>query len=130
ELPTPSLREYTRIIIGEADRLTALTDGLLGPARQVRSEDVNVHELLERVVALVRTERGDDVQVFRDYDPSLPALRGDPDQLMQALLNIARNAMQAVGDGGYVLFRTRALSQFVIGTSCHRLVVSIDIEDN
>ena len=82
------------------------------------------------MAALVSTERGDDVQVFRDYDPSLPPLKADPDQLIQALLNLARNALQAVGEHGYVLFRTRALTNFPIGPTRHRLVISIEIEDN
>jgi two-component system nitrogen regulation sensor histidine kinase GlnL len=130
ELPTPALREYTRIIIGEADRLTALTDGLLGPARRPRREIVNVHEVLERVVALIATEKDPAVQLYRDYDPSLPDLLADSDQLIQALLNIARNALQAIGAEGYVLFRTRALTNFPIGGLRHKVVASLEIEDN
>ncbi len=130
ELPTPELREFTRIIIGEADRLTALTDSLLGPVRRPQRQTVNVHEVLERVVALIASERRDAVQVFRDYDPSLPPLSADPDQLIQALLNIARNALQSVGADGHVLFRTRALTNYPIGAVRHKLVVSIEIEDS
>lgn len=130
ELPTLELREFTRIIIGEADRLTSLTDSLLGPVRRPQRQDVNVHEVLERVVALIASERREAVQLLRDYDPSLPPLSADPDQLMQALLNIARNAMQSIGADGYVLFRTRALTNFPIGAVRHKLVLSIEIEDN
>lgn len=130
ELPTPSLREFTRIIIGEADRLTALTEGLLGPVQQPRRVEVNVHEVLERVISLLCSEHREAVQLIRDYDPSLPALCADPDQLIQALLNIARNAIEAVGPAGYVLFRTRALGNFPIGGRRHKLVASIEIEDN
>jgi two-component system nitrogen regulation sensor histidine kinase GlnL len=130
ELPTPALREFTRIIIGEADRLTALTDTLLGPVRKPQRREVNVHELLERVVALVSSERGAAVQIFRDYDPSLPSVEADPDQLIQAFLNIARNAVQALGSDGYILFRTRALTNFAIGAQRHKVVASIEIEDN
>jgi two-component system nitrogen regulation sensor histidine kinase GlnL len=130
ELPTASLREYTGIIIGEADRLTALTDSLLGPARRPHDQDVNVHEVLERVVALIASERGEAVQLVRDYDPSLPTLQADPDQLIQALLNLARNALQAIGTDGQVVFRTRALTNYPIGAVRHKLVLSIDIEDN
>mgnify|MGYP000867394143 FL=1 len=130
ELPTPELREFTRIIIGEADRLTALTDSLLGPVRRLQRQDVNVHEVLERVVALVESEHREAVRLVRDYDPSLPSIPADPDQLIQALLNIARNAVQSVGPGGHVIFRTRALTNFPIGAVRHKLVLSIDIEDN
>lgn len=130
ELPTAALREFTRIIIGEADRLTSLTDNLLGPGRRPQRQDVNVHQVLERVVALIASERGEAVQIFRDYDPSLPPLSADPDQLIQALLNIARNALQSVGARGYVLFRTRALTNFVIGSVRHKVVASVEIEDD
>jgi two-component system nitrogen regulation sensor histidine kinase GlnL len=130
ELPTPELREFTRIIIGEADRLTALTDSLLGPVQRPQRQDVNVHEVLERVVGLIASERRDGIQLIRDYDPSLPPLSADPDQLIQALLNIARNALQSVAPDGLVVFRTRALSNFPIGAVRHKLVLSIEIEDN
>lgn len=130
ELPTPELREFTRIIIGEADRLTSLTDSLLGPVRRPQRQDVNVHEVLERVVALIASERQAGVQLFRDYDPSLPLLSADPAQLMQALLNIARNAIQSIAPDGHILFRTRALTNFPIGAVRHKLVLSIEIEDN
>lgn len=130
ELPTAALREFTRIIIGEADRLTSLTDSLLGPVLRPQRHDVNVHEILERVVTLVGSEHRGAVRLVRDYDPSLPSLSADPDQLMQALLNLARNALQAVGAGGHVIFRTRALTNFSIGTIRHRLVLSIEIEDD
>jgi two-component system, NtrC family, nitrogen regulation sensor histidine kinase GlnL len=130
QLPTPELREYTRIIIGEADRLTALTETLLGPARRPAFREVNVHELLERVVTLVASEPRGATEILRDYDPSLPTLRADPDQLLQAFLNLARNAVQAVDGDGYVLFRTRALTNFPIGSRRHRLVASIEVEDD
>ena len=130
ELPTPELREFTRIIIGEADRLTSLTDSLLGPVRRPQRKDVNVHEVLERVVALIASEHREAVKLIRDYDPSLPPLSADPDQLMQALLNITRNAVQSIAQDGYVIFRTRALTNFPIGAIRHKLVLSIEIEDN
>ncbi len=130
ELPTAALREYTRVIISEADRLTALTDNLLGPLRRPRCEPVNVHQIAERVIALLASECGDAVHVIRDYDPSLPLLHADPDQLIQAVLNLARNAVQAVGARGHVVFRTRALSGYTIGATRHRLVASIEVEDD
>lgn len=130
ELPTAELRDYTRVIIGEADRLTALTDGLLGPARRPQPREVNIHELLERVVTLVASEPRGATEILRDYDPSLPPLYADPDQLIQALLNLARNALQSTAGAGYVLFRTRVLTNFPIGSRRHRLVASIEIEDD
>ncbi|MCL4780914.1 MAG: PAS domain-containing protein [Gammaproteobacteria bacterium] len=130
ELPTPELREYTRIIIGEADRLTSLTDSLLGPIRRPQWRLVNLHEIIERVIVLIASEQRDAVRLVRDYDPSLPSLTADADQLLQSLLNVARNAMQAVGPNGQIVFRTRVLGNFSIGQIRHKLVASIEIEDD
>src|SRR6202521_2103973 len=134
ELLDPSLREYTRVIISEADRLTHLLDSMLGPGRPPAKQLVNVHELLERVYHLLRSEAAEGVIVDRDYDPSLPALAIDPNHIIQAMLNLGRNAIQAVSSGGVhsprVVLRTRAATSVSIGTKRHRLVASIQFEDN
>jgi two-component system nitrogen regulation sensor histidine kinase GlnL len=130
ELPSEELREYTRVIIGEADRLCALVDSLLGPARQVRREQVNVHEVLDRVYRLARAEAPAGIVIERDYDPSLPLLSLDRDLLVQAMLNLARNAVQALGGGGRLTLRSRALTNATIGTGRHRLVASVQFEDD
>jgi two-component system nitrogen regulation sensor histidine kinase GlnL len=114
----------------EADRLTSLTDSLLGPIRRPQRQLVNLHEILERVIVLIANEKHDAVRLVRDYDPSLPPLSADPDQLIQSLLNVARNAMQAVGPDGHIVFRTRVLGNFAIGQLRHKLVASIEIEDD
>lgn len=130
QLEEPALREYTQVIIGEADRLTALTEGLLGPTRKSVLVPLNVHEVIERVLVLAEHEAPRGVRLDRDYDPSLPDVNADRDQLIQALLNIARNALQAVGTSGRIVIRTRALLNFVIGTEPHRLIASIEIQDD
>jgi two-component system, NtrC family, nitrogen regulation sensor histidine kinase GlnL len=133
QLTTEDLREYTRVIIGEADRLAALTDSLLGPARSLRREPTNIHEILEHVRLLLESEAPPGVAFARDYDPSLPPLPVDRDQMLQAVLNIARNALQAVtrgGRGGRVILRTRALSNWIIGNQRHKVVANIEIEDD
>jgi two-component system nitrogen regulation sensor histidine kinase GlnL len=130
ELSAPELREYTRVIIGEADRLTALTDELLGPTRQPKFEPVNIHELVEHVVLLVQGNVAAGVSIVRDYDPSLPDIRLDRDQIIQAILNIARNAAQSVGENGKVVLRTRAINNYIINADRHRLVLSVEIEDD
>ncbi len=130
ELPTEELREYTRVIIGEADRLCALVDGLLGPARPVRRESANVHELIDRVYRLARAEAPEGVAIERDYDPSLPLLALDRDLLVQAMLNLARNAVQALGASGRLTLRSRALTNATIGTERHRVVASLQFEDD
>ena len=134
ELLDPALREYTRIIISEADRLTNLLDSMLGPGRPPSKQLVNVHELLERVYHLLRSEAPEGVAVDRDYDPSLPPLTVDPNHIIQAMLNLGRNAIQALS-GGLVqsprlILRTRAVSNVSVGTQRHRLVASIQFEDN
>jgi len=130
ELPSEELREYTRIIIGEADRLRALVDSLLGPARPLERAAVNIHELLDHVFRLVRAEAPDAIELMRDYDPSLPALDLDRDQIIQAMLNLARNAVQALGSHGRLVLRTRALTGVNIGHQRHRVVAAVEFEDN
>ena len=130
ELPTEELKEYTRVIIGEADRLCALVDSLLGPARPIRREPANVHELIDRVYRLARAEAPEGVAIERDYDPSLPALALDRDLLVQAMLNLARNAVQALGGRGRLTLRSRALMNATIGTERHRVIASLQFEDD
>lgn len=130
ELPDPALREYTRIIIEEADRLQSLMQRMSGPTRLVPRQPVNIHQVLERVRNLVLAEFGEQLLVKRDYDPSIPPVKGDQDQLIQALLNIARNGARAVGKQGRLMLRTRVLRQFTISNVRHRLVVSAEVEDN
>jgi two-component system nitrogen regulation sensor histidine kinase GlnL len=134
ELLDPSLREYTRVIISEADRLTNLLDSMLGPGRPPAKQLVNVHELLERVFHLLRSEAPEGVTVDRDYDPSLPPLTVDPNHIIQAMLNLGRNAIQALSGGQVhsprLVLRTRAANNASVGAQRHRLVASIQFEDN
>jgi len=130
ELDDPDQLEYTQVIIREADRLVALTSSLLGPAREMAREPVNIHELLERVVLLLENNVPESVGLFRDYDPSLPELIGDKDLLVQALLNLGRNAVQSVGRSGTIVFRTRVLTGLWIRDTWQRLVLSVEIEDD
>ncbi|MCG6871148.1 MAG: PAS domain-containing protein [Gammaproteobacteria bacterium] len=130
ELGSRELKEYTRIIIHEADRLRNLVDRIMGSSKPPQNESLNLHRLLEHVRRLIEAEFPNVMSVVRDYDPSLPRCRGDSEQLTQALLNVLRNAAEAVERSGRITVRTRAHRQFVIGTRLHRLVVRCDIEDN
>jgi two-component system, NtrC family, nitrogen regulation sensor histidine kinase GlnL len=144
ELLDPALREYTRVIISEADRLTNLLDCMLGPGRPPAKQLVNVHELLERVYRLLRGEAHEEVAIERDYDPSLPAIEVDPNHIIQAMLNLGRNAIQALSSGREasrgvqtpgvtaprLTLRTRVATNVGIGGQRHRLVASIQFEDN
>jgi len=129
ELPAAALREYTRVIIGEADRLTALVDSMAGPGRAPSRSVLNVHEICEHVYHLLRAEAPAGIVIERDYDPSLPDARLDRNQLIQALLNVTRNALQAQGDLGRIVLRTRARSNVSIGSVLHHLVASVQVED-
>lgn len=129
QLPAEEQKAYTQVIIDEADRLAALVDGILKGGRP-KPETVNVHEITERVASLIEAEKPAAVRLVRDYDPSLPPLETDRSQLIQALLNLARNGLQAVGETGRIVFRTRALSSFTIGGELHRLVLSLEVEDD
>lgn len=138
ELADEDLREYTRVIIDEADRLRSLVDRMLGPNKALKFSSANIHEILERVRTLLEAESKGRVVFVRDYDPSLPELKADKEQLIQAFLNIARNAMEATceqqrqpGDEPpTITFRTRALRQFTIGSKRFRLACRVDIIDN
>jgi len=130
ELRDVALREYTQVIIGEADRLAALVDSISGPVHPAHRTPINIHEVCEHVYHLLRAEAPIDVVVQRDYDPSLPGADLDRHQIIQALLNIARNALQAVGSRGEIILRTRALSGSSIGSRRHRLVASVQVQDN
>jgi len=130
QLPDADLREYTTVIINEADRLTALVDSMTSPARPTQKVVVNVHEICEHIYRLLRAESGPGVRIERDYDPSLPEGFFDRNQLVQALLNLCRNALQAVGERGTVTLRTRAITQAHIGLVRHRLIARIDVLDD
>ncbi len=130
ELDTEALKEYTQVIIGEADRLQNLVDRLLGPNKPPELEAINIHEPLERVRQLVAAELGEHIQITRDFDPSIPVIVADAEQLIQVFLNIIRNAVQAVGDEGHIVLRTRTQRRFTIGSQNHRLVVRVDIVDD
>lgn len=129
ELDDPSLREFTRVIIGEADRLEGLVAGLLGPGGQPKLQRLNLHEVLEHVARLVSSETPG-LELVRDYDPSLPDLLLDRDQMTQAFLNLARNAAQATDGVGRVVLRTRVGTNQVLSNRIHRLVAVVEVEDD
>ncbi|MBM0104122.1 PAS domain-containing protein [Steroidobacter sp. S1-65] len=142
QLDDASMREYTTVIISEADRLVTLVDTLLGPGHAPRKESINVHELIQHVGHLLAADAPPGVVIDRDYDPSLPPLHLDRNLIIQAMLNLGRNAMQAIaqglsqniyptgGRGGRLVLRTRALTNVNIGARRHRLVASVQFEDN
>jgi two-component system nitrogen regulation sensor histidine kinase GlnL len=130
ELESAELKEYTHIIIQEADRLQELLNRMLGPSRRPSYGPVNIHHVLERVRSLVLAETGDRIEIVRDYDPSIPELVGDADQLIQAVLNIVRNASRILDQGGTVTLQTRIQRQLTIGNARYRLAAQIDIIDD
>jgi two-component system, NtrC family, nitrogen regulation sensor histidine kinase GlnL len=130
ELDNPSLKEYTQVIIKEADRLQDLMQRLLTPHRAMLPTTVNIHEILERVRSLLTAEFPGSLHMQRDYDTSLPELVGDREQLIQAVLNIARNAAQAMGGEGEIILRTRSLRQITLVKRRYRLAMEIKVIDN
>jgi two-component system, NtrC family, nitrogen regulation sensor histidine kinase GlnL len=130
ELPDGDLRDYTRLIIREADRLRSLVDNLLGPGRAPHKVELNPHEIVQHVFQLLAQDAPVGVTIRRDYDPSLPSIKVDRDQMIQAVLNLGRNAVQAVGTQGTVTLRTRAVVGATIGARRHRVVASVQIEDD
>ncbi len=137
ELNNPGLREYTQVIIKESDRLQDLMKRLLSPHRPMQPGPVNIHEILERVRSLLTAEFPLTLTVRRDYDTSLPELVGDREQLIQAVLNIARNAAQAIGmsmhgeaGAGRITLRTRAARQVTLAKRRYRLALELQVIDN
>ncbi|CAM3673424.1 nitrogen regulation protein NR(II) [Bordetella sputigena] len=139
ELPDPALAEYTQVIISEADRLQALVDRLIGPQRvPLNARAVNIHEICERVSALIQAEFRDGLTIVRDYDASMPDLQGDAARLMQAVLNVARNAaqelsIQPAGDDvppPQITLRTRVARRVMLAHRQHRLAAVLSIIDN
>lgn len=129
ELPDESLTEYTQIIIREADRLRDLVDRLLGPNQQLEPQVLNIHEVLEHVRNLIEAEAPGTVTFIRDYDPSLPEFAYDKSQLIQSVLNVVRNAVQA-SESCTITLRTRSQRQFTVGNQRHRLMCRCDIIDD
>ncbi|RYZ91772.1 MAG: PAS domain-containing protein, partial [Moraxellaceae bacterium] len=116
ELPHSGLTEYTNIIIDEVDRLRNLVDRMLGPNQLPKWAELNIHEALERVASIIKAESNDALKLVRDYDPSIPNIHGDKELLIQACLNILRNAMQALLEAGMtngvIQMRTRIQRQY------------------
>lgn len=127
--PSSDLGEYTRVIIKETARLQNLLDRMLAPARRPDIRPLNVHEILERVRSLLLAEYPQ-LRIARDYDTSLPEIRGDLEQLIQALLNIARNGAQATEGQGQLRLSTRVARQVTLAMKRWPLALRIDIIDN
>ena len=130
ELEKPVLREYTQVIVQEADRLRSLMEKLLSPQNASHYSALNIHEVLERVRSVVLAELPEGLAIQRDYDISLPALVGDKEQLIQAMLNIVRNAAQAMQGKGSIILRTRIARQVTLIKRRHRLAVMVQVVDN
>ena len=130
ELDKPGLREYTQVIIQEADRLRALMDKLLTPNALPHIGALNIHEVLERVRSVVLAEIPEGLVLRRDYDTSLPDLHGDQQQLIQVFLNIVRNAAQAMHGRGTIVLRTRIARQLTLLKKRHRLAIMVQIIDD
>jgi two-component system nitrogen regulation sensor histidine kinase GlnL len=142
ELERPNLHEYTQVIMKEADRLQLLMDRLLTPHRLPQPSLVNIHEVLERVRSVILAEYPQSIAVRRDYDTSLPQFKGDKEQLIQAVLNIVRNAAQAISAKraaqgassaeakGMIRLRTRIARQVTLARRRYRHAIALEIADN
>ena len=130
QLNDEELTEYTDVVISETDRLAGLVDTLLGPGGPPNKQPVNVHELLEYVVRIIEAEGQEKIVFKREYDPGLPLIDLDRDQVVQALINLVRNAAAALDGHGAITLRSRAVMNFTIGDTRHNVIASIEIEDD
>ncbi|MCW8932316.1 MAG: nitrogen regulation protein NR(II) [Gammaproteobacteria bacterium] len=143
ELKNPDLAEYTQVIIDEADRLKKLVNRMLGPNSRPNQMLVNIHSVSERVRSLLKADKTRDVKIYFDYDPSIPEITFDPEHLIQSVLNIVRNAAQALSEQETeshqesgepkeksITIKTRVMRHFNIGQKRYKLVAKMDIIDN
>lgn len=130
ELENNELREYTQIIISEVDRLKSLIDRMSGAAKLPKMASVNIHDVMEHVRQLISTSKAAQITVETDYDPSIPEITGDRDQLIQVVLNIANNAINSFTEAGIIQFKTRIERSFTINGEIHPLVLRASIIDN
>jgi len=130
ELDRPDWIEYTEVIISEVDRLQSLINNMLGPGNRLQRKLINIYQVLEHIFKIIHAAEPERIEIHRDYDPSIPNLMADRDLLIQAFLNIARNAVQAIEERGQITFKTRIGRNVTIGQRTHPLVVQIDITDS
>ncbi len=126
----PDLRVYTDIIVRETDRLCELVDDMSHSQSRIEPAPINIHEVLEHVYHLALAEVKDSLHIKRDYDPSLPPVLGDREQLIQAFVNMIRNAIEATAQSGQIILRTRVQRQVTFGKTRHMSAAKIEIEDN
>lgn len=129
-LSSDELREYTSVIIKEADRLQNLVKTMLGPSKPPRKQTADIHDTLNHVQTLIQTSPGKQIFFKHDFDPSIPLLLFDREQMIQVILNIVKNAWQALDNQGTVTLRTRSIRNFTIGKTLHKLALKLDIIDN
>ncbi len=134
ELRDQGQHEYIKVMIDEVDRLRNLVDRMLGPRTPPKIESLNIHEILEHVCHITEAEALGKIEIQKDYDPSIPNIFADRDQLIQASLNIMGNACQALLENQQkkprIILRTRIVRQFTIAAKRHRMVLKIDFIDN
>lgn len=129
-LDRPEWTEYTEVIISEVDRLQSLTSNMLGPGSRITRKPINILEVLEHIRRIIKAAEPERINIRRDYDPSIPDLEADRDMLIQAFLNIVRNAVQAIDGPGEIAFKTRVDFRYTIGQITHPLVLRVEISDN
>ena len=130
ELDDESLLEYTKIIINESDRLRNFLDRMMAANTYPVRSDTNIHEIIEYVISIIRVESSRNLHIDKDYDPSIPTINADREQLIQAVLNLLRNAVQATTNDERILLKTRIQRQITIQNKLNKLAIQLDIIDN
>ncbi|WJG08926.1 nitrogen regulation protein NR(II) [Aliiglaciecola sp. LCG003] len=133
QLHSFELEEFTQVIIEQSDRLSNLVDRLLGPNSPPNFQWCNIHQVLEKIRTLVQLDSAYNIEIQRDYDPSIPDMKIDQDMLQQAVLNMVRNSVQVLSEQTYpgeILIKSRIKRQLTIHGVKHPLVAQIKVIDN
>ncbi len=130
-------KPFTDIIIREADRLGELVERVLGTGKPEMKSTFNIHEVIEEVFLLMTMDHPENIKIVRDYDPSLPRYTGFRQSLYQAILNLIRNAIQAIqsiasnsNECFRVCIATRVEHAILIGDNYFPMALRIMISDN
>ena len=118
-LDNPEHKEFLDVVIEEVNRINRMVERMLSLARPSKLEvkEVNIHKVLEEILLLEKKSLNGKISFDQEYDPSLPPVEADEDQLKQVFINLIRNAIESMPNGGKITMGTRISSNYSVKTS-------------